>query len=105
MINAVLKAAGVPGKPARFSDPPPLYAVWFDSIETDGADQGEPHTVEHDCTVELYADTVSAGGKALKALGRELIVRGIQYSTQGWYYLSAVRKYQEVIEFSYIEKT
>ena len=104
MIRSILKAAGVPGKPARFPDPPPVHAVYFDSVDTDGADSGYPFTCAHDCTIELYAPTITAGDKALAAIGKQLIAAGKHYSQQGWYWLSAIQRYQNIIEFSYTEK-
>lgn len=104
MINKFLTAAGIPSKPARFPDPPPLHAVYFDSWETEGADIGAPLSITHDCTVELYAPSIEAGDAALQKLGAQLDAHSIRYTTQGWYWLSAIQRYQEVIEFSYIQK-
>lgn len=107
MINIILTAANIPSKPARFSDPPALHAVHFDSISpTDSnPDLGPALSVTHDCTVELYAPSIKAGKEARKRLLGELDARGIRYTTQGWYWLSAIQRYQDIIEFSYIEKT
>jgi hypothetical protein len=55
--------------------------------------------------VELYAPTIKKGDEALHRLTTELDARGISYTTQGWYWLDAIRSYQEVIDFQYIEKT
>lgn len=105
MIKEILTAAAIPSQAARFPDPPALHAVYFDSIETDGPDTGAPLSISHDCTVELYAPSTKAGNEALHRLQAELDSRGIRYTTQGWYWLSAIQRYQEVIEFTHIEKT
>lgn len=104
MINQILTAAGIPGKPARFADPPAVHAIYFDSIEPDGPDIGAPTSLSHDCTIELYAPNSSVGAEALLRLQAQLDARSIRYTTQGWYWLSAIQRYQEVIEFTYTEK-
>lgn len=104
LINDILTSAGIPAKPARFPDPPPLHAVIFDSTETDGPDECPSRIITHDCTVELYAPSVESGTQALHRLQAQLDALCIQFTTQGWYWLSAAQRYQEVIEFSYIEK-
>jgi hypothetical protein len=105
MIKEILTAAAIPSQAARFPDPPEIHAVYFDSIETDGPDQGPAMQVNHDCTVELYAPSIKAGDKALLRLQAQLDARGIRYTTQGWYWLSAIQRYQEIVEFSHIEKS
>lgn len=104
MIKTILDAAAVPAQAARFPDPPELHAVYFDSVTAGGPDD-ENRIFTHDCTVELYAPTISAGADAMWRIGEELNARGIHYTTQGWYWLSDVRRYQEIIEFTHIEKT
>lgn len=104
MVDKILAAADIPAKPARFPDPPDLHAVYFDSIESDGPDIGPAAKVFHSCTVELYVPSISAGADALLRLQRELGARSIRFTTQGWYWLSAIQRYQEIIEFSYTEK-
>lgn len=104
MINQILTAADIPGKPARFPDPPATHAVYFDSIEPEGPDVGPPTSMSHDCTIELYAPDISAGTAALMRLQAQLDARSIRYATQGWYWLSNIQRYQEVIEFTYTEK-
>ena len=105
MIDEILKAAAVPSQAARFPNPPEIHAVYFDSVETEGPDLGPAHLATHDCTVELYAPSISAGDEAKKRIGAELDTRGIRYTTQGWYWLREIQRYQEIIEFSHIEKT
>ena len=105
MLNDILKAADIPAQAARFPNPPELHAVYFDSMETDGPDIGASRIVSHDCTVELYAPSIEEGDAAKHRLTSQLEALSIRYTTQGWYWLSAIRRYQEIIEFSYIEKT
>lgn len=105
MLNDILKAASIPSQAARFPDPPAVHAIYFESVDADGPDDGPRRTFSHDCTVELYAPTTKKGDKALHQLTAELDARGISYTTQGWYWLDAIRSYQEVIEFTYISKT
>ena len=102
MIKEILNAAQIPSREARFSDPPAgTYAVYFDSTTADGPD-GTNRIFTHDCTVELYAPVIDPETKA--ALEREMNVRGIHYTTQCWYWLDSVRRYQEVYEFTFTNK-
>lgn len=102
MIKEILNSADIPSKEARFPDPPEgTYAVYFDSTTADGPD-GINRIFTHDGTVELYAPIIDPNAK--KALERELNARGIHYTTQGWYWLDAIRRYQEIYEFTFIEK-
>ena len=109
MILELLTAAAIPSQAARFPDPPELHAVYFDSTSTlepsINPDAGPALSIEHDCTVELYAPSVTAGDEALHRLQAQLDARGIRYTTQGWYWLSEIQRYQEIVEFSHIEKT
>ena len=104
MIQEIHKDAGIPAKPAIYLDPPPLHAVWFDSIDGDGADLGPSQIFTHDCTVELYAPDIASGNAALQRLIKQLDERNIHYDTQGWYWLKEIRRYQEVITFTYYNK-
>ena len=104
MLNDILKAASIPSRAARFPDPPAIHAVTFDSVVADGSDDGPRRIYTHDCTVELYAPTIEKGDDAMQQLTAELDARGIPYTTQGWYWLDAIKRYQEVIGFNYIEK-
>lgn len=104
MIDQILTAADIPAKPARFPDPPAIHAVYFDSIDPDGPDIGAPTSLSHDCTIELYAPNSSVGTAALLRLRAQLDAYSIRYKTQGWYWMSAIQRYQEVIEFTYTEK-
>ena len=103
MIEEILTAAAVLAKEAQFSAAPELFAVWFDSTETDGSDFSVD-LITHDCTVELYAPTISEGNAARQRILAQLKSRGIHYATQGWFWLQAISRYQEIIEFTYLEK-
>lgn len=105
MLHDIMTASGIPAKEARFPNPPELFAVTFDSIEAEGADHAPNRIITHDCTVELYAPDVESGNDAKERVVTQLDARGIEYTTQGWYWLDAVRRYQEIIEFTYIIKT
>lgn len=106
MLKEIFDTAAVPSQEARFPNPPEIHAVYFDSMTTgDGEDTGPALSIVHDCTVELYAPSVAEGNEARGRICGQLDVRGIRYTTQGWYWLSDLRRYQEVIEFTYIEKT
>lgn len=108
MIKEILNAATIPAQAARFPDPPAVHAVYFDSQDTDAPDInpdiGPAAGILHDCTVELYAPSIAAGDPALHRLQEQLDARGLRYSTQGWYWLREIQQYQEIIEFSHIEK-
>lgn len=104
MLNDILKAASIPAQAARFPDAPAVYIVYFDSVDADGPDDGHRRIRTHACTLELYASTIKKGNSALQQLTAELSARGLSYATQGWYWLDAIKSYQEVIDFNYIEK-
>lgn len=102
MIKEILTAAAIPAQEGRFPNAPDqTHAVYFDAVTADGPDEVN-RIFTHDCTVELYAPSVDPEAKA--RLNSELNARGIKYTTQGWYWLDSIRKYQEVYEFTYIEK-
>lgn len=102
MIKEILTAAGVPHKPARYPDPPTgTYAVYFDSVAAGGAD-GYNLVFTHDAMVELYAPKIDEAANA--ALESELDARGLHYERQGWYWLDSIKRYQDIYEFTYIEK-
>lgn len=105
MIKTILTAAAIPFEAARFPDPPKeTYAVYFDSVEAEGPDGAPSRIFNHSYTVELYAPTLEAGETAARQLEEELDALGIPYDTQGWYWLNETRRYQEIYEFTYIEK-
>lgn len=102
MIQDILKAAAIPSQEAHYPDPPALHAVWFDSVDADGPDLGPSQIFTHDCTVELYAPSISEGNVARQRLFDQLDAHSIHYETQGWYWLKEICRYQEVITFTYI---
>lgn len=102
MIDNLLSAAGIPGKRARFADPPKgTYAVYFDDVTADGPD-GLNRIFTHDCTVELYE--ARQDDKAEAAFEAELNAQGLPWTKQDRYWLDSVRRYQVIYEFNYIEK-
>ena len=104
MLNEILTAAAIPSKAAQFADPPKVtYAVYFDSVDGDGPDGERGQVFTQNCTIELYAPVLDEDAK--RRIEGELNARGIHYTTQGWYWLDATRRYQEIYEFTYIEKT
>ena len=104
MIKEILTAAGIPYQEAQYPDPPEgTFAVWLEGVDTDGADC-DNRIFTHNCTVELYAPTIETGNEDRSCLFAELNARGVHYTTQGWYWLNSIRRYQEVIEFKHIEK-
>lgn len=105
MIERILTAASIPARAARFPDPPATHAIYFDSVDAEGPDCGPSRIFYHNATVELYASTLEAGEKAKALLVAELDAEALPYTTQGWYWLDEIRRYQEIIEFTYIEKT
>lgn len=102
MIEEILTAANIPARAGRFPDPPAVHAVYFDSVETDGPD-GYNRIFYHASMVELYAPTSDPVEAA--ALEKELDARSIPYTTQGWYWIQAIQRYQNIYEFSYTVKT
>lgn len=104
MLNNIMTASAIPAREARFPNPPELFAVYFDSIEAEGPDHAPSRIYTHDCTVELYAPDVVSGNDAKARLSAQLDASGIEYTTQGWHWLESIRRYQEIIEFTYITK-
>lgn len=102
MIETLLAAAAIPSRQARYHDAPQgTYGIWFDEAETDGADDVNCLLV-HNGTVELYAPEPDKDAEA--AFEAELDARGIHWSKQGWYWMDNLKRYQNIYEFSYIEK-
>lgn len=105
MLNDIFTAAGLPAQRGRFPDPPSqTYAIYFDSVEAEGPDGGPNRIFTHSITIELYAPSIEAGDSVKKKLEAEFDAWGLPYATQGWYWLSEIRRYQEIYEFTYIEK-
>ena len=105
MIKEILSAAGIPHEPGRFPDPPPLFAVYFDEVDTtEGPDPvpGATQLLRHDVTVELYEPDHDDAAEA--NLEAELDARGIPWTKQAAYWLQNVQRYQVVYEFTYKER-
>ena len=106
MTNEILTAAAIPNRPARYPNPPAqTYAVYFESMTADGADESPAQIFTYDCTVEIYAPSVEEGNASMDRLRAEMGDRGIHFTTQGWYWLKSVHRYQEIVGFTYIKKT
>ena len=105
MIKDILSAAGIPHEPGRFPDPPPLFAVYFDDVDTlEGPDPvpGATQLLTHDVMVELYEPDHDDAAEA--AIEAALDARGIPWTKQAAYWLQNVQRYQVVYEFTYKEK-
>jgi len=105
MIKDILSAAGIPNEPGRFPDPPPLFAVYFDDVDTLGGPDPVPGATQlrtHNAMVELYEPNHDDDAEA--AIEAELDARGIPWTKQAAYWLQNVQRYQVVYEFTYMEK-
>jgi hypothetical protein len=103
MISEILNAAAIPAREGRFPKPPEgTFAVWFDAVESSGPD-GQNRIFTHDATVELYAPRTDP--EACKAFEAALNERGLQFTSQGWFWLSSIQRYQNIYEFTFIVKT
>ena len=102
MINTILKAAGVPFRRSRFTQPPAgTYAVYMDDVSTDGPD-GINRIFTHDITVEVYEP--KPDDKAEAAIEEAINAQGLQWTKQDRYWLQTEQRYQVIYEFSYIIK-
>lgn len=110
MINEILTAVGVEYRQGRFPSPPTeTYAVYFDDVETEGADvlegydsAGWPRIYHHSVTVDVYEAQPDDAVEA--AIEAELDARGIPWSKEDRYWLQEVQRYQVVYEFEYHTK-
>ena len=110
MIKEILTAAGVKHRQARFPKPPAeTYAVYFDDIDTDGADPvtpstkaGLPRIYQHTTRVEVYEP--NPDDKTEAAIEAELDARGIPWSKEDRYWLQEVQRYQVLYEFEITTK-
>lgn len=103
MVSKILTAAGIKHRQSRFTKPPAgTYAVWFDSITTDGPDGMPPQIFRHNVTVELYSakpdDAAEAAVEA--AIGNQ----GLHWEKQDRYWIHSENMYQTIYEFQYTEK-
>lgn len=105
MIDAIINASAIPFRPGRFPDPPEeTYGVWFDAITADGPDDEAPLVFTHDVTMELYAPTIDVAQASQNAFETAINAQGIPWTTQGWYWLENIQRYQSVYEFTYTTK-
>jgi hypothetical protein len=103
MVNEILAAAGIQQRGSRFVKPPAgTYAVWFDDLDTDGADGQPPRIFKHNVTIELYEPKKDDAKRA--ALESELARRCLKWTRQDRYWLQSEQMYQTIHELSYIEK-
>jgi hypothetical protein len=104
MINEIAKAAGLKLRRTRHTKPPSgTYGVYMDAVEAGGAD-GVNLLRRHDYTLEIYAATADELDAAGSAVEDALDERGIPWTKQGGYWLPEEQRYQEVYEFTHIEK-
>lgn len=104
MINKIAQAAGLKLRKTRHQKPPSeTYGVYMDAVVAGGAD-GENCLRTHNYTLEVYAPTAEAADVAENAIEDALDERGIPWTKQGRYWLADEQKYQEIYEFTHIEK-
>jgi hypothetical protein len=104
MINEIAKAAGLKLRKARHTKPPSgTYGTYMDAVEAGGAD-GVNCLRTHAYTLEIYASTADELDAAGSAIEAALDERGIPWTKQGGYWLQDEQKYQEIYEFTHIEK-
>ena len=104
MIKDIAKAAGLKLREARHTKPRSgTYGVYTDAVEAGGAD-GVNCIRTHDYTLEVYAPSAKEADEVETAIEAELDRRGIPWTKQGRYWLQEEQKYQEIYEFTHIEK-
>lgn len=104
MIKAIMQAAGIPNRRARYPGPRSgTYAVYHDRVTTDGPD-GINAIYTHDYTVELYTNDPDEADAAEAKLEAALNAAGRVWSKEDRYWLQSEQRYQTVYEFSHIEK-
>lgn len=110
MTKDILTASGVPFRRSHFFKPPAgTYAVYFDDVETDGADRVTPATAaglpciyRHNVSVELYAPALDPLAEA--AVESQILARGLTFHKEDAYWLQDVQRFQTVYTFSYTSK-
>lgn len=110
MINEILTAAGIPYAKSRFVRvPTETHAVYFDDIETDGADpvapltrSGLPKVLHHSVRVELYE--YAADDEAEAKLEAEFDAAGVAWTKEDRHWLADSAWYQVIYEIEYITK-
>lgn len=104
MIETIMMAAGIATRRTRYqSAPATAYAVYHDSVTTDGPD-GINAIHIHDYTVEIYTHTPEEADTAEANMEKALDAAGKMWSKQDRYWLQSERLYQTVYEFTHIEK-
>jgi hypothetical protein len=103
MENEILSAAGIQPRGSRFVKPPAgTYAVWFDHIDTDGADFMAPGIFLHSVRIELYEP--KKDDAAEEALEQVLSTRGLHWIRGERIWIQSEQMYQTIYEFDYTEK-
>lgn len=107
MVNKIMDASGLPYKVARFPDPPAeTHAIILDNVTKEGPDpvarSGMPCILTHGIMVELYAPVIDHDAE--ERLEAAIDAEGLEYTKQGWYWLSNIQRYQNIYEFTYTEK-
>ena len=104
MIKTIAKAAGLKLREIRHQKPPSgTYGTYMDAVEAGGAD-GVNCIRTHNYTLEIYAPTADDLAAAGSAIEDALDERGIPWTSQGGYWLPEEQRYQEIYEFTHIEK-
>jgi hypothetical protein len=104
MINEIAKAAGLELREARHPKPLSMsYGVYMDEVEAGGAD-GVNCLRTHNYTLEVYSPTAKEADDIEAAIEDALDERGIPWTKQGRYWLAEAQRYQEIYEFTHIEK-
>lgn len=102
MINAILTAAGLPYRRARFPKPPAgAYVVYTDDISTDGPD-GLLWLRYHSLTVELF--TAELDGPEEEAIEAAIGAQGLHWEKDGADWDDQSQRYQINYYFDYVEK-
>lgn len=104
MIKEIAKAAGLKLRESRHQKPLSTpYGVYMDAVEAGGAD-GVNCLRLHEYTLEVYSPTANDADEIETAIEDALDERGIPWTKQGRYWLTEEQRYQEIYEFSHIEK-
>lgn len=106
MVKRVLTTAGfvegVTFRETLFRHPPKTsYAVYLDSYNRRGADDGNLITA-HDYTIELYSYKTDEDSEI--RIEKAMDVFGIEYHKDGRYWIESEQLYQVVYTFSHIDK-
>ena len=103
MVSEILAAAGINTRRSRFIKPPAgTYAVFFDNIDAQGADNMAPRIFKHSVTVELYEP--KPDNAAVSALEAQLGIYGVHWTKQDRLWIQSEQMYQTVYEFTYTTK-